>query len=319
MGPKAAATGSGSTRSGVGKKHLYVPAEHSNMYVLSRSDGSCKEVVYLGHRAGAIAVPPVLVLGQLFVFENRGDHSLIRIFNTNDEGLAVNSTQTPYRVKGNIVVPPQIDGRRLFVISDLGEIAVLDIEPAAEKDKVSRFDPVPASKQEPRLSFMAAGNNKLWIAESMLIRMDLVVSRGKLERAWVREDGDVFTSPPQLIGDILLHCRTLRGNSGVRVSAVNAETGDPLWATDLGIPVVSVAAGAGKPDAINSAAMLYALDRPRPFANRPIAIQAKANRRFGLCIQQHLQAMHRSAERFDTQSNCYVQPSSAESVASAIG
>ena len=250
--------------SGMGKQHLYIPAEHSNLYVLSRTDGSCKEVVYLGHSAGAIAVPPALVLGQLFVFENRGDHSLIRMFNTSARGLELTSNQTPFRMKGNIVVPPQIDGRRLFVVSDLGEIAVLDIEPAAEKDKVSRFDPVPASKQEPRLSYLAAGNNKLWIAESMLIRMDLVVSRGKLERAWVKEDGDLFTGQPQLIGDVMVHTRTLRGNSGVRVSAVNAETGDPLWATDLGVPVVAVAAGSGKPDAINSAAMLFTLDPTKP-------------------------------------------------------
>jgi outer membrane protein assembly factor BamB len=246
--------------SGPNKQQLYVPAEHSNLYVLSRNDGSCKEVYYLGHRAGAITVPPVLVLGQLFVFENRGDHSLIRILRTNDQGLELKDAQAPFRLKGNIVVPPQVDGRRLFVVSDLGEIAVLDIEPAADKDKVSRFDPVPASKQTPKLSYITAGNNHLWIAEDMFIRMDLVVSRGKLERVWVKDDGDTFTSPPQLIGETIVHCRTLRGNAGVRVSAVNAESGEPQWATDLGVPIVSVITGTGKPDAINSAAMLFTLD-----------------------------------------------------------
>lgn len=270
--------------SGAGKQHLYVAAESSNLYVLSRADGSCKEVHYLGHRSGAIAVPPVLVLGQLFVFENRGDHSLIRVFNTSAQGLELQSTQTPFRMKGNIVVPPQIEGRRVFVISDLGEIAVLDVEPAAEKDKVSRFDPVPASYLEPRLSYMAAGNNRLWIAESMLIRMDLVVSRGKLERAWVKEDGDRFTSPPQIIGDTMIHCRTLRGNSGVRVSAVNSETGDPLWATDLGMPVVAVATPTGgKPDAINSAAMMFTLDPSKPIRESADSNpgESKAQLKFG--------------------------------------
>ena len=247
--------------SGAGKQHLYVAAESSNLYVLSRADGSCKEVHYLGHRSGAIAVPPVLVFGQLLVFENRGDRSLIRVFNTSAQGLELQSTQAPFQMKGNIVVPPQIDGRRVFVISDLGEIAVLDVDSAAERDKVSRFDPVPASYVEPRLSYMAAGNNRLWIAESMLIRRDLVVSSGKLVQAWGKNDGDNFTGPPQLFGETMVHCRMLRGNSGVRVSAVNAETGDPLWATDLGVPVVAVVTpGAGKPDAINSAAMMFTLD-----------------------------------------------------------
>ena len=250
--------------SGAGKPFLYIPAEHSNLYIVSRSDGTCKEVVYLGHGAGSIAVSPMLVLGQLFVFENRGDHSLIRIFNTSEQGTELTSTQTPFRMKGNIVVPPQVDGRRLFVVSDLGEIAVFDIEPAADKDKVSRFDPVPASKLEPRPTFLAAGNNKLWTLDNAFICRDLVVSSGKLVRLWALQDGDNFTGPPQLISDLIVHTRSLQGNSGVRVSAVRSDNGEPLWATDLGIPVVSIAAGSGKPDAINSAAMLYTLDPTKP-------------------------------------------------------
>lgn len=273
--------------SGAGKSHLYVAAESSNLYVLSRADGSCKEVHYLGHRSGAITVPPILVSGQLLVFENRGDHALVRVINTSAQGLELQSTQAPFRMKGNIVVPPQIEGRRVYVISDLGEIAVLDVDSAADKDKVTRFDPVPASYLEPRLSYLAAANNRLWIAESMLIRMDLVVSRGKLERAWVKEDGDKFTSPPQIIGDIMIHCRTLRGNSGVRVSAVNAETDEPLWATDLGIPVVSVVTGAGKPDAINSAAMLFTLDPSKPIRESADSNpgESKSQLKFGLPTQ----------------------------------
>ncbi len=250
--------------SGPGKPQLYIPGDHSNLYVVSRSDGTCKEVVYLGHSAGSIVVPPVLVLGQLFVFENRGDHSLIRILSSSDNGSELVSTQAPFRMKGNVVVPPQVDGRRVYVITDLGEIAVMDVEPAADRDKVSRFDPVSASKQEPQLSFLAAGNNKLWIAENMLIRMDLDVSKGRLQKKWGLESGDRFTSPPQLIGDAMIHSRTLRGNSGVRVSAVNAESGDAMWATDLGMPVISIVAGSGKPDAINSAAMLFTLDPTKP-------------------------------------------------------
>ena len=270
--------------SGAGKQHLYVAAESSNLYVLSRADGSCKEVHYLGHRSGAIAVPPVLVLGQLFVFENRGERSLIRVFNTSAQGLELQSLQAPFQMKGNIVVPPQVDGRRVFVISDLGEIAVFDVEPAADKDKVNRFDPVTASYLEPRLSYLAAGNNRLWIAESMLIRRDLVVSSGKLVHVWAINTDDRFTSPPQLFSETMVHCRTLRGNSGVRVSAVNADTGDPLWATDLGVPIVAVATpGAGKPDAINSAAMMFTLDPTKPIRESADSNpgESKAQLKFG--------------------------------------
>lgn len=249
--------------SGLSRPTLYVAGENSNLYAISRSDGTCQEVFYLGHRSGSIAVPPMLVLGQLFVFENRGDHSLVRILRTNDRGLGLADAQTPFRLKGNIVVPPQIDGRRLFVISDLGEIAVLDIEPSSQKDKVSRFDPVLASMAEPRLAYIIAGNSRLWIAESSFIRMDLIVTRGKLDRIWVKDDGDVFTSIPQLVGNTVVHTRILRGSAGVRVSAVNAETGDPLWATDLASPIAAITTAANRPAAVNSAAMLFVLDHSK--------------------------------------------------------
>jgi outer membrane protein assembly factor BamB len=246
--------------SGTGRSNLYIAGENSNLYAVSRADGTCQEVYYLGHRGGAIAVAPMLVLGQLFVFENRGDHSLVRVLNTNDKGLELAEAQTPFRLKGNIVVPPQVDGRRLFVISDLGEIAVLDIEPSAQKEKVSRFEPVLASMQQPRMVYIVAGNNRLWMAENRFMRMDLIVTTGKLDRMWVKDDGDIFTSVPQLIGNTIVHTRILRGSAGVRVSAVNSETGDPLWATDLASPIASLTTAANRPAAVNTAAMLFALE-----------------------------------------------------------
>ncbi len=257
----------------LGKPNLYLPAEHSNLYVISRKDGSCREVHYLGHRSGSIAVPPILLLGQLFVFENRNSETAsIRILQTSDDGLNLTNAQTPIPIGGNIVVPPQIDGRRLIVQSDLGQILVLDIEPTAESQKVSVIASVPKTLHQPRVSWMVAERNKIWVADNRFTRFDLQVSLQKLSRAWIRNDGDQFAAPPQKFGDVVVHARTLSGNRGVRVAAVDADSGDAFWETDLGVPVTLVtSSGQGKYDAVNTGGMLFEL------SESPLTNQADAN------------------------------------------
>lgn len=255
---------------GANKPNLYAPGEHSNLYVISRTDGSCKEVFYMGHESGSIAIPPVLVLGQLFIFENYGDRAQIRVLETNDQGLGlkeVRSSSFNSRMVGNVVVPPVIDGRRVFAISDLGEVAVLDIEPAAEKEKIGRFDAVPASNASPQTAYLVTANNKLWIAENRFVRLDLMISSETLEKIWAQNPGDEFRAQPQIFGEIIVHTRKESGNSGIRVTAVNGEIGDPIWSTDLGVPVVTIAGT----DVINSSAMDFLL------ANQPIIGKAEVN------------------------------------------
>ncbi len=255
-----------------GKPNLYVPGDHSNLYVLSRTDGACQEVLYLGHRAGSIAVPPILLLGQLFVFENINSETCkIRILSTSDRGLELKDAQVPIKMDGNIVLPPQIDGRRLFVQTDLGQIKVLDIEPTVETQKVSEIANVTKNVFEPKQSWLITENNRVWIADSQFTRFNLQVTSGQMKRAWVENPGDQFVSAPQLLGEVIVHCRTQRGTQGVRVEAVEADTRKPLWKTDIGIPVTFVHSTGSGFDAVNSSAMLYAL------GNVPIRAEADEN------------------------------------------
>lgn len=255
-----------------GKPQAYVAAEHSNLYVLSRSDGTCQEVFYLGHRPGSIVVPPILLLGQLFVFENiNSDTSRIRILSTSDQGLELKDAQSPIAMDGNIVVPPRVDGRRLFIQTDLGQIKVLDIEPTVETQKVSEIVTVPKNVFEPKQSWLITDNNRVWVADNQLTRFDLQVTSGAMHRVWIENDGDRFVGAPQLIGDLIIHTRTQAGTAGVRVAAVTADTGAALWQTDLAIPVTFVNSTGSGYDAVNSSGMLYAL------GNKPIRVTADEN------------------------------------------
>lgn len=256
-----------------GKPNLYLPAEHSNMYVLSRADGTCKEVHYLGQRLGSIQVPPILLLGQLFVFENANTSSAkIQILATDDAGLGLQEAQVPVMVDGNIIVQPRVDGRRLAVQTDLGQIVVLDVEPTLETQKVSTVATVPKSLLQPRMAWPLFEDNALWIADKRFTKFDLQVSLQKLSGAWSKNDGDTFTGQPQKFDDVIVHTRTIRGNQGVRVSALNGNSGDNIWSIDLGVPVSLISlAGTNRYDAVNSAGMHFSLD------NNPLRSQADSN------------------------------------------
>jgi outer membrane protein assembly factor BamB len=254
------------------KAILYVPAEHSNLFVLSREDGSCQEVLYLGHRAGSIAVAPVLLLGQLFIFENiSASTTKIRILATSDQGLELKESQTPITMEGNIVVPPQVDGRHLIVQTDLGQIKVLDIEPTVETQKVTELVTVSKNVFSPKRSWLTVDNNRVWVVDNQLTRFDLQLATMNMSRAWIKNDGDRFVGPPQRFGNVLIHTRVPRGSRGIRVSAVAADSGSPLWETDVGIPVTHIAASGTGYDALNTSAMLFTL------GNKPIRTAADSD------------------------------------------
>lgn len=251
------------------KEHIYVPANHQNMYVLSRQDGRCKEVFYVGHREGGIAVPPIHLLGQLFIFENRtAEKSVVRIMSTDDTGANISFGQEPIEMDGNIVTTPLIDGRKLVVMTDRGQIKVFDVVPS-EKIKVSVLASEVAAESRPMMTWGATENNQLWLTNFRFTRFEVQVSTGKLVRHFVLNETDEFVGPPLKFDDIIVHRRIPRGNRGIRVSAVRADNGADQWATDLGVPVVMLASPAqGRFDAVIASGAQFAIDPSQMFLNK---------------------------------------------------
>lgn len=271
--PQATATSPTTSQVGAGENpQLYVLADHSNLFVLSRADGTCSEVFYLGHRSGSSAVPPIWLLGQLFVFENISSKSCrIRILSTTSTGLELQESQPPLIMDGNVVTPPQIDGRRLVVQSDLGQIKVLDIEPTAKTQRVSELATLPKNSSQPRKSWLFADNNHVLVADRQLMRIDVQVATLSMSHAWLKYDGDRFVAPLQKLGNTLIHARTQRGTQGIRITAANAESGEAYWETDLAVPVTYIGPAGTGYEAVNSSGMLYAL------GNQPIRTEADEN------------------------------------------
>ncbi len=250
---------------------LYVPGDQGNLYALSRQDGTCKEVYYLGHSRSTIAVAPMMAMGLLFVFENsKAGSAEVHVLKTADDGLQLQALQSPITVKGNIVVSPQSEGRRLVVFTDLGEIVVLDIEPTASKDKVTTIASIRANETSPRVSWGIIDRDGLWTTSNRFSRFLVLVSKGQLNNDWNKEPGDQFHGMPQKHGDAIVHVRTVRGTEGVRVAAVAAATGLPIWQTDVAVPVsiVSTSGVGNSYDAVTASGALFNIASPQPIRNQ---------------------------------------------------
>ncbi len=158
---------------GSSKSSRFVVGDHSNIYVLSRKDGSCTSVYYLGHEAGTIAIPPVYALGQLMIFQNvtAGTCELRLLKASEEPGVPLEVAQASVApLKGHVVVPPSLDGRRMVVMTDLGETIAFDVEPASSGDKLNRVANIVASETQPRIAWPLVAGNELWIASSRFFR-----------------------------------------------------------------------------------------------------------------------------------------------------
>ena len=266
--PQAIDVGAGGA---AGKKMRYVLGNHSNLYAMSRASGKCEEVEYIGHAPSSIAVPPVWIQNQLILFENEGpDYSLMRVFQTNDEGLEIQVGQKPVRFRGHVVIAPQVD-RRLAVVTNLGEVAILEVDAFNPKDKV--FKQVNSVENEvvPKLTWPLMMGNDLLLASTRLTLYQVQESTQKLNRQWLKDDGDQFTSKPIQADDFVIHARVVRGNLGVRVSAIKLATGEMVWESDLGVPVTSLSSDGKGFLAITSQASAYSIEDKSFSEKQPIA------------------------------------------------
>lgn len=219
-------------------ERAYVPGRHSNLYVLNARDGSCVESHYIGHGEGTVAVPPVALLEHLFVIENAGsDYARLHVLRVDENGGNLRPAQPPFRLTGNVWVPPVVDGRRLIVLTDRGQVAVYDIEPTAENEQVSLVAQQVAAYDKPTSTQMAVGRSQMWVTGTRIGRYELQINTGRVVFDWGKYEGDTFIGEPLALDGALLHARVLRGTSAIRVTAAEPKTGRELWHTDVGVPV----------------------------------------------------------------------------------
>lgn len=219
-------------------RKAYLAGGHSNLYVLNSRDGNCVESYYLGHESSTISVAPVPLLGHVFVIENAGaDYANVHVLRVDERGESLVQAQAPFRLIGNVIVDPIVNGRRLIVLTDRGEVTVYDIEPTAEREQVTVAATLPAFYEEPTATQMAVGKSQMWITGTRLGRYELQINTGRVIRDWSIHELDTFLGKPYASDEALVHARVLRDTSAIRITAANPKTGEEIWRTDVGVPV----------------------------------------------------------------------------------
>ncbi|MFM8250017.1 MAG: PQQ-binding-like beta-propeller repeat protein [Planctomycetota bacterium] len=216
----------------------YQVGSHSHLYAVAADKLVCREVFYLGHRAGTIAVPPVMSLNHLVIAENAGpDYSLLHVLATNAEGVGLErpAEQEPIRLSGHVTAPLIQVKNRIIAITNLGEIRVLDVDPTNTKKPVKVAATMVKSLNRPQSSFGLVDGAQIWLGSDRFVSYDIQASRQQLNRRWVRHELEAFIAPFSRSGKTVFHARRRRGSPGVTISAASLEDGKTIWQTDLGI------------------------------------------------------------------------------------
>lgn len=248
------------------KGRIYLLGEHSSLYTLSLEDMSCVGVFFIGHERGSIATSPVVVLDKLAVAENSGRSSSKLHLLAPGDGGAIATSDTTRRLEGLVTTSLLVDGRRLVALTSRGEVTVYEVSASEGGDALTKIATREAESGKPiaRFGLLAAGH--VWSAGTQLNKLAVLPTGNRLPVEDIDFDyvGDTFDYQLQGVGNLVVHLRHPQKHPGSIVAAMNAETGESLWQTELGVPLAgppSVDAAGPRIGAITASGAAYLLDR----------------------------------------------------------
>lgn len=225
-------------------KVLYQPAEHSTLYALAADDTageplSCRSAYYLGHPPGSIAVPPIVVVGYVFVFQNEGAaSSLMHALAVKKDGT-MEPARDPVRLRGRVTIPPISLRSRLIAVSDLGDILVADVDPGNSASPINITAHKPGGLSQPTIGYPVISGSRLFVADTRLAAYEIVATRQDLDSGPSKFAKDAFVAPLQIFGNTLVHARQVNGAESITVTGVNLSD-NKAWELVLSAPIVGV-------------------------------------------------------------------------------
>lgn len=218
-------------------QYCYQLGKTSNLFALSTKTNQCQEVLYLGHDAESIHVPPLVVAPYVFIAEDHGANgSLLLVLATDENGAALHQAQEPVPLVGRVMAPLASSGRTLVIATDRGAIYTYEINPPDPGPPLTVVAEKPADKRPAAVRYPLLVDSQLLIAGHGTTKYDIQSSRGRLEPKWVKDDTDVQLQPPALLGNVVYQVRQKAGQPDVLVGALNTQDGDRFWETRLAAP-----------------------------------------------------------------------------------
>jgi hypothetical protein len=240
----------------------YQLGEHSTLFVIN-SSLACEETFYIGHKAGAIIVPPVVALEHLLIVESPADdHSLLHVLARDPEKKQMREIDRELRLKGRVVTPIGHSGRRITVVTDLGEVNAFEVDPAIKDRPLQPVGRIEASEAAATLLYHATDGSRLWLAGRRCTMFEIQVSLQQLGRKWSNHENDAFLGPPQVFGETVVHVRRRPNTSAVLVEASQVADGRSIWTTQLAAPLVGLVADTARKHIVAVTEQAHAFEMP---------------------------------------------------------
>ncbi|MBM4003961.1 MAG: hypothetical protein FJ295_11860 [Planctomycetes bacterium] len=254
-------------------EQVYQIGEHSNVYVLKPETLTCTEVFFLGHRAGTIAIPPVMALQHLFLVENAGaDFCLLHILRADERGGGLKrAISEPMRLSGNVVVPLVHTKNRITVLTNFGELRVLSIDPSNEESPIRTDATMVAQARSPIPGYHVVDGASVLVGGDRLSAFDIQTAREQLNRRWSLNESETFIAPLLKVGNAIVHTRRRRGSLGITVSASRMDNGAMIWRTDIAspTPILAYDNGRNQINAVTSLGDVYRLSPEAGIVDKP--------------------------------------------------
>jgi outer membrane protein assembly factor BamB len=229
------------------QSRLAQPGLHSTLFVLSGKTLECTETFYLGHLSGAVLVPPVSILDHLIVAESPADdYTLLHVLAPEAESKRLAEVGKPLRLRGRIVMPLSVIGRRVVAGTDLGQLAVYEVDAGNAQQPVRMVAGLEPTERTPALGYYTADATRLWVAGRRCSMFEIQPAVQQLARKWSQYQDDAFVAPLLARGNVLVHTRRRPGLPGVVVTGCEGATGKPLWETHLAVPLAGLLAASSR-------------------------------------------------------------------------
>lgn len=217
---------------------IYQLGFYSNLYILSEEDLSCQDVFYLGHYRGSVAVPPVVWNNFVIVAVNDSGICDLQVLRPNPETGVMEPVQNVIRVTRGIVTNPLVRfGRFMLINSETGDLKMLEMNTAEETNPIRTLAEEKFENSDAARTYVATAGSQLWVGARGMILYKVSRSQGTFKRQKIANANDYFVGPIRKFGDSIIHVRKRSGSAHISISAVDGETLQQIWRTEIGGPV----------------------------------------------------------------------------------
>lgn len=227
-------------------ERLYLPGHENVLYVLTRRPLACTQVVWLGHAAGAIQAPGLMMRNLLLLAENDQQAACrLRVFDTSNEDRPPTEIASERIDGGHVRDLPVLRGKELFVPSSPERVSAFLVAETGDETTlkfVGRYQ-VKGSRGSP--IYLSTGpDGQMWMYSSALRRFEL--TRNSLLPDQQELAVGLASQPLQAVGDSLFLGRQLPYSRAVLFAEADRQQMLVQWQVAVGAGILASTAPAAQ-------------------------------------------------------------------------